>query len=481
MTLKGFRPARFGRFVSPTGFSKSHTTKRRPSVQGASLIGALVGIAILTLVFAGGFMAIENDGTAAAVQASQAQATTVGDSILNLEQANPGCGNYTATGATTTGSSSNLGALSTWNTIDVPLGTGDGQWQVVAGSTWQYQGTGGTQNGDWHVHSATVTVIPGATYTLSGTINATNITSTQYVDFQVLNPGWSASYLMVSQAIGSSGSVSGTITIPSGVTQVIVGAQLVNPDVPAGAPVTFSQIQLSIVGTSSGANSQFTPCQIAVPAGEYYQASSDTAQPPQSLASCGSAPQVTTLNLEQASPSPWFCVQYSGQVLWGYTESSWVLPTSDLSVCPGSSGEGSAVPVAALLKRTVVLESQVLNQPVRTYDISRTTAPSIGAVPAGGASSVGLKSIMITGVPQGEFAELAMTVWTGGTGGSSQAQMLLTGAPNTQGQIFFPAIPADATSVEYWITATPSLQNPPSVASGTLIPSLSNTVTCEAG
>ncbi len=143
-----------------------------------------------------------------------------------------------------------LGALSTWNTSAVSVGSGNGQWQIVNGDTWQYQGTGTTQSGYQQVHSQSVTVSPGATYTLSGAINATNITSASYVDFQILDPGWTTSYLMVSQSVGTSGSVSGTVTIPSGVTQVIVAAQLGNPDVLAGTPVTFSQIQLApgIVG-----------------------------------------------------------------------------------------------------------------------------------------------------------------------------------------------------------------------------------------
>lgn len=429
-------------------------------------------------------MAIQNDGTATAVQASQVQATTVADSILNLEQANPGCGNYTAAAASTTGDTLNLGALTTWNTSAATVGTSNGDFNISGGTAWEYIGTGSPAGWHW-VYSQPVTVSAGETLQLSADINATNATAGapaiqiySYVPGVGMDQG---GFDYLSQNAGVNGSVSGQWTVPSGITQVVVLPDTSDATVTVGQGVFWSQIQLSVVGTPSGVSSQLMPCQVGVPAGEYHQATSDTQQPPASLSSCGSEPQVTTLNLEQASPSPWFCVDYSGQVLWGYTESSWVLPTADSLVCPSSSGESSAIPVARLLQRTVVLKSQVLNQPVRTYAISRTTAPSLGALPAGGSSNTGLKSIMITGVPQGDFAELAMNLWTGGTGGASQSQIFVTGAPNSQGQVFFPAIPADATEVEYWITSAPSLQNPPSTASGTLVPSLSNTVTCEAG
>ena len=445
-------------------------------------MGTLIAIVILTLVFASGFMAIQNDGTATAVQASQVQATTVADSILNLEQANPGCGNYTAAAASTTGDTLNLGALTTWNTSAATVGTSNGDFNISGGTAWGYIGTGSPAGWHW-VYSQPVTVSAGETLQLSANVDARNVTAggpAMGIYSYVPGVGMDSGEFGLWQSAGVDSTLSGQWTVPQGINQIVVFPDTSNATVTAGQTVIWSQIELQVVN-SSGAGSQVTPCQVGVPAGEYHQGASDTQQPPISLSSCGSEPQVTTLNLEQASPSPWFCVDYSGQVLWGYTESSWVLPTADLSVCPSSSGESSAVPVARLLQRTVVLKSQVLNQPVRTYAISRTTSPSLGALPAGSSSNTGLKAIMITGVPQGDFAELALNVWTGGTGGASQSQILVTGAPNSQGQIFFPAIPADATEVEYWITSTPSLQNPPSTASGTLVPSLSNTVTCEAG
>ena len=473
------------RFGDIAKFRKIRLTGRRRSVQGSSLVSTLVAIVILTLVFAGGFMAIENDGTATAVQASQVQATTVADSILNLEQANPGCGNYTAMSASATGSSLNLGALSTWNTSlgSATIGTANGDWNISGADSWTYIGTG-SPAGWQYPYSQPVTVSTGETLQLSANIDARNTTAGgpgMGIYTYVPGVGMDSGEFGMWQTSGVDSTLSGQWTVPQGVSQIVVFPDTSNATVTAGQPLIWSQIQLSVVGTLSGANSQLTPCEVAVPAGEYYQAASDTQQPPASLSSCGSEPQVTTLNLEQASPSPWFCVNYSGQVLWGYAESSWVVPAADASVCPGSSGESSAVAVARLLERTIVLKSQVLNQPVRTYAISRTTAPSVGPLPAGELSAGGLKSVMITGVPQGDFAELAMNLWTGGTGGASQAQVLVTGSPNSSGQIFFPAIPADATGVEYWITSTPSLKNPPSVASGTQIPPLSNTVTCEAG
>lgn len=430
-------------------------------------------------------MAVENDGTATAVQASQVQATTIADSILNLEQANPGCGNYTAMGATTTGGSLDLGALSTWEPSGGAIGTANGDINVsdsgTNGGEVVFYGTGADSNFVQLV-SNTISVLPNTTYTASAYQNMLNAET---------SGGWYASLRVFTQSgvfigqtatgPGTSELTSFTFTTGASVTGITIDVTPSGMVVPAGETTSFSQIQLTVDGTLSGVSSQFMPCQVGVPAGEYYQAASDTQQPPASLSSCGSEPQVTTLNLEQASPSPWFCVDYSGQVLWGYAESSWVVPTADASVCPGSSGESSAVPVASLLQRTVVLKSQVLNQPIRSYAISRTAAPSVGPLPAGALSTGNLKSVMVTGVPQGDFAELAMNLWTGGTGGASQTQVLVTGSPNSSGQIFFPAIPADATGVEYWITSTPSLQNPPSVASGTQITSLSNTVTCEAG
>ena len=448
-------------------------------------MGTLIGIVVLTLTFAAGFAAVENDGTATAVQAAQAQATTIADSILNLEQANPGCGDYTALAATAAGSSLNLGALSTWNISlgGVTIGTANGEWSISGTDSWSYVGTGSPAGWEYP-YSQPVTVYAGETLQLSANVDARNVTAggpAMGIYSYVPGVGMDSGEFGLWQTAGVDSTLSGQWTVPQGINQVVVFPDTSDATVTAGQSVAWSQIQLQVVDSPSGTGAQSMPCQVAVPTGEYHQATTDAQQPPTSLSSCGSEPLVTALNLEQASPSPWFCVDYSGQILWGYAESSWVLPQADSAVCPGSSGEASAIPVARLLKRTVVLESQVLNQPLRSYSFSRTAAPSLGPLPMNEASSSGLASVMITGVPNGDFAELALNLWTGGTGGASQSQIFMTGAPDSQGRIFFPAIPSDATGVEYWITSAPSLENPPSTASGTAIPSLSNTVTCEAG
>ncbi len=457
--------------------------RRRRGVEGATLIGTLVGVVVLTLTFAASFEAIRNDGTATGVQASETQAVTVANSLLNLEQTSPGCGDYTALAAETAGSLLNLGALSTWNTSSATIGTSNGDFNISGANSWEYIGTGSAASWHW-VYSQPVDVYAGETIQLSAEINATNATSGgaaiqiySYVPGVGMDEG---GFDYLAQNPGTNSVVTGQWTVPQGINQIVVLPDTSDVTVNAGQGIFWSQIQLQVVSSSS-ASSQIMPCQIAVPSGQYHQAASDTQQPPASLSSCGSEPLVTTLNLEQASPSPWFCVDYSGQVLWGYAESSWVLPQADSAVCPGSSGEASAVPVARLVKRTVVLESQALNQPVRTYRFSRTAAPSVGPLPMNETSSSGLKSVMITDVPVGDFAELAMNLWIGGTGGANQTQVFMTGASDGQGQVFFPAIPADATGLEYWITPSPSLENPPAAAAGTTIPSLSNTITCEAG
>ncbi len=135
------------------------------------------------------------------------------------------------------------------------IGTADGDWNVLNAGTdsaeWVAYGTGAVVTNYYATIAPGVAVTPGATYTFSALLDATNLVSGN-MDMQLYNssPAPTSAYLELSQTNGTKGVVSGQITIPSGVTVVYPGCQLdSNWEVTAGATISWSQIQLTETST----------------------------------------------------------------------------------------------------------------------------------------------------------------------------------------------------------------------------------------
>lgn len=133
------------------------------------------------------------------------------------------------------------------------IGTADGDMNVLNAGTdsaeWVYYGDG-AQTGTLAVISQGVAVTPGATYTLSARMDATNMTAgTMQVQLYNSSPAPAIAYLVLGQSLGGNGRISGQVTIPAGVTTVYPAYQLVNPSVTAGDTISWSQIQLTETST----------------------------------------------------------------------------------------------------------------------------------------------------------------------------------------------------------------------------------------
>ena len=138
---------------------------------------------------------------------------------------------------------------STW-TVTATIGTAAGDMNVLNGGAdsaeWAFYGTGAAM----YQHAATqvIAVIPGSTYTLAGNIDASAVTS-GLARLMIYDPTGTTEYGEVDQTVGVAGEVSAQITIPAGVDQVIVFADVAIMVAPSGSLVTFSQIQLTETST----------------------------------------------------------------------------------------------------------------------------------------------------------------------------------------------------------------------------------------
>lgn len=141
---------------------------------------------------------------------------------------------------------------STWNVSTVTIGTANGNWTVNSPGTnaaaWAYIGTG-SASGHPIVQSQIIDVTPGATYTLSGTIDATAATAGNPSIIGLYNPALSINYGNISSPPGVKTTTQTQITIPAGVTQVTVICDPNNATVTAGSQLLFSQIQLTPTST----------------------------------------------------------------------------------------------------------------------------------------------------------------------------------------------------------------------------------------
>ena len=137
----------------------------------------------------------------------------------------------------------------TW-TVTATIGTAAGDMNVLNGGAdsaeWAFYGTGAAM----YQHAATqvIAVIPGSTYTLAGHIDASAVTS-GIARLMIYDPTGTTEYGEVDQTVGVAGEVSAQITIPAGVDQVIVFADVAIMVAPSGSLVTFSHIQLTQTST----------------------------------------------------------------------------------------------------------------------------------------------------------------------------------------------------------------------------------------
>ncbi len=138
----------------------------------------------------------------------------------------------------------------TWDLNGIPTGTSNGQITVVnpGTSSAQFQYTGdGTSGGRYIYELVTSQVIPGATYTFSCPINVISDTTEAYVQLYY-NLGAPA-VTSLTQAAGTSGVPSITITIPSGITSVFSLVRIPGTSLAAGAKDYWGPIQLTQTST----------------------------------------------------------------------------------------------------------------------------------------------------------------------------------------------------------------------------------------
>jgi hypothetical protein len=122
---------------------------------------------------------------------------------------------------------------------------------AVRGNAWQYTGTGAA-SGNIFNRSATITVTPLATYTISGYIDATHATAAgSGIYWAVWDTTITTQYAGAIQPIGVNGRVSATFTVPAGVTQVKVICDTHNCTVTSGQTLTFSDPQLELGSTAT--------------------------------------------------------------------------------------------------------------------------------------------------------------------------------------------------------------------------------------
>lgn len=100
-------------------------------------------------------------------------------------------------------------------------------------------------------YSKPIPVVPGATYTLSGFIDANSVTSGTPT-WAIFDPTIITNYAQVGQTAGHAGRVSVTFTVPSGVTRVVCVLDTSNCTLASGQFIFWFQPQL-VAGSNSGA------------------------------------------------------------------------------------------------------------------------------------------------------------------------------------------------------------------------------------
>jgi hypothetical protein len=130
---------------------------------------------------------------------------------------------------------------------------------AIAGGKWTYTGTGAA-SGFQIVRSTVFNVIPGATYALSGNIDGTHVTgATGTPTWLVYDPTITTQYGSISQANGVNSRVTGSFTVPGGVTQVVCLPDTGNCTVTAATTLVFSDPQLELGSVATTYQSSFNP------------------------------------------------------------------------------------------------------------------------------------------------------------------------------------------------------------------------------
>lgn len=115
---------------------------------------------------------------------------------------------------------------------------------AVRGNSFAITGTGAA-SGFVFTRSATMTVVPLQTYTVSCYIDARNC-SVASPFIGVYDPTITTNYISKTQAVGTNGRVSASFTVPSGVTQVKVILDSNNATITNGQKLIFSNPQLEL-------------------------------------------------------------------------------------------------------------------------------------------------------------------------------------------------------------------------------------------
>ena len=123
-----------------------------------------------------------------------------------------------------------------WTQSDVLFAKGYG--------TFTYAGTGAA-SGFHYAYTRPISVTPGQTYTLSGFIDATQV-SAGSPSWNIFDPTISTGYFGMGQTPGASGVLSGTWICPSGVTQVVVLCDTSNCTVNSGQLLRFARPVFSL-------------------------------------------------------------------------------------------------------------------------------------------------------------------------------------------------------------------------------------------
>jgi hypothetical protein len=134
-----------------------------------------------------------------------------------------------------------------------------------SGGKWVYTGTGSASTFRFK-KSSTINVIPGQTYTLSGYIDATHVTTGGSV-WEVTDIAVANVYAAITVTNGTSGRASVTFTVPQNVTQVVVIMDTDNCTVASGTSLVFSNPQLEIASTASAYQSSNSAPYVLGPTG----------------------------------------------------------------------------------------------------------------------------------------------------------------------------------------------------------------------
>jgi hypothetical protein len=114
---------------------------------------------------------------------------------------------------------------------------------AVHGNGFSYVGNGGA-SGFLFYYSPIITVVPGATYVISGYIDARFVTGANLPGWLVFDPTITTGYAGANAQAGTNGRVSIAFTVPAGVTQVRVLCDTGNATVANAQELIFSNPQL---------------------------------------------------------------------------------------------------------------------------------------------------------------------------------------------------------------------------------------------